>query len=360
MWQWGEGGQLTHCVFGGLRGGGGKGGGSSAPPPPPPTYIDPVDGTVYMSPEQLNQHVIQRKAQEQAASAQAGQQSEAQKAQAAADFATRKQGAYDTAMQQARRAFELQGVDPSQYMASDIEPALRKQMQSIQEGDPNPSAAFQSNLGDTIVGNVLTGKRQQATNALNSIFTPTYANNLLPDTLTGQYASDIVNEQFNPLSQQLINAQRRNTLTPAGYQAAVDAMNQKKQSALATVQNLGSNILSADRSALNDIVSGAKSEASNLGLASAFDPSAYAGRAQQRAQQDISGFGGALRSAVGETKFADINDLINAGGAVQGSQNPNAANPTGGALGPQNLSPGFVPDEELARRKRGLGSTGAF
>jgi hypothetical protein len=76
-----------------------------------------------------------------------------------------------------------------------------------------------------------------------------------------------------------------------------------------------------------------------------------------------SSFGGALRDAVGDTKFADISDLINAGGAVQGSQNPNAINPTGKpttADGGGALSPAYVSDDELAKRGRGLGNTGAF
>jgi hypothetical protein len=367
-----EAGQLAHLAFAGVRGGGGKGGGGGGQqqytPPPPTVLTDPVSGksfvdrgggitggqTGYMpmpgggyamipqggpeyksAQDQLNEEITQRQAGEKATS-------EANKAQAATDAATaettfqgRRQSAYDTAMQDAMSAIRRAGGDPNQYMASDITPALQRQFQSVQDLDPNPMAAFPTSLGDTIVGNITGARRQQAGTALNQIFTPNYAQNLLPDTMTDQYSGDILNEQFNPLAQQLQNAQKRGTLSPAGYQAAVDAMNQKRTAAQATVKNLGQGIIANDRSGLNDIISGARSAASGLGLADQFDPSSFAGQAGTRAQSYQSDFGGALRNAVG--------------------------NPTGATAGAgQNLSPSFVSQDELAARGRGLGNTGAF
>ena len=197
----------------------------------------------------------------------------------------------------------------------------------------------------------------QANTSLNQIFTPQYVNNLLPDTTTNNFVPDILNEQFNPLSQQLTNAEKRGTLNPVGYQAALDALTQKKTAAQSTLQNLGQGILDTDRSGINDIISGARTSANSLGLADTFDPSVFAGQAGSRAQADLSNFGGALRSAVGDTKFADLTDLLNAGGAVQGATNPNAANPTGGI---QGTSPFFVSPDDEAKKGRGLGNTGAF
>jgi hypothetical protein len=366
---WTSGGQLDLHTFQGLRGGG-KGGGNSQPPPPP-IYTDPVNGMSFSDDpyaargygktgaQKLNEEITSRKAQEQ-------QTSDAAKAQSTSDAAAKetafqgsRQSAYDTALQSAIRAFQLQGADPNAYMQSDIQPALQRQFNSIQDLDPNPQAAFPSNLGDTIVNQVLGGKRTQATNALNSVFTPNYAANMVPDTLTGQYSSDILNEQFNPLMTQLQNAQRRGTLTDPGYGAAMDLLNQKRTAAQATINNLGQGIISADRSGLNDYITGARGDVNSLGLASSFDPSTYAGEAGRRAQTDIANFGGALRNAVGGTKFADINELINAGGAAQGDINPNAANPMGPAIA-GSTSPSVVAQDELAKRTRGLGSTGSF
>ena len=366
---WTESGHIDHLTFAGLRGGGKGGGGGGQAPLPPMAVSDPVNGMSFTDDpgtqwgygktgsQKLNEEIAQRQANEKTTSDTAATQATSDAAAKETAFQGNRQSAYDTAMQQAMRSFQLQGVDPTNYMASDIQPALQRQFNTIQDLDPNPQAAFPTNLGDTIVNQVTGGKRTQALNALNQTFTPNYANNLLPDSLTGQYTGDLVNEQFNPLSQQLVNAQKRNTLTPAGYQAALDALNQKKAAATATVNDLGKNILATDRSGLNDYISGARSDANALTLGSTFDPSTYAGTAASRAQTDIGNFGGALRNAIGGTKFADITDLINAGGAVQGANNPNAANPAGSF---DNLSPAYVPPEQQAQQKRGLGNTGAF
>jgi hypothetical protein len=373
-----SGGQPELCIM--LRGGGKGGGGAAAAPPAlsPTVLTDPVSGKSFIdnpqydangkvipgtsAQDQLNAEITQRQADEQSKSDAATAQAQADAAAKEQGFQTSRQSAYDTAMQQAIRAFQLQGVDPNQYMASDITPALQRQFQSIQDLDPNPTAAFPTNLGDTIVNQVTAGKRTQAGNALNSLFAPTYADTQLPDTMTSDYVNNIVNQQFDPLSQQLINAQKRGTLNDPGYQAAVNALNTKKAAATSQVNTLGQGILSTDRNALNDYISGAKTSANSLSLADQFDPNTYATGAQGKVASDVSGFGGALQTAVGDTQFANLNDLINAGGAVQGSQNPNAANPNGvpTAAGGGNLSPSFVSQDELAKQTRGLGNTGAF
>jgi hypothetical protein len=161
-----------------------------------------------------------------------------------------------------------------------------------------------------------------------------------------------VNEQFDPLMTSLTNAQKRGTLTPTGYNAALDALNQKKAAATSTVQNLGQGILSTDRKSLDDYISGARSDVNNLTLGTTFDPNSYSTAAQGKVAGFTSDFGGALRNAVGQTKFADLSELINAGGAAQGAQNPNAANPVGGT--------GYVPPVDDSTTKRGLGNTGSF
>jgi hypothetical protein len=108
---------------------------------------------------------------------------------------------------------------------------------------------------------------------------------------------------------------------------------------------------------LDDYISGARSDVNNLTLSSTFDPSTYGSTAANKAAGFTSDFGGALRNAVGQTKFADLSELINAGGAVQGAQNPNAANPLGGTAG---TSPAYVAPDILEQQKRGLGNTGSF
>jgi len=219
-------------------------------------------------------------------------------------------------------------------------------------------AAYDPNLGQSIVDQATGDARSRALGQFNATFNPNYATTALPDTLTTPIANQILGEQFDPLGQQLINAQKRGTLTDAGYKAATDLLAQKKSAALSTINSLGANILSGERSNLNDLISGGRSDINNMTLGQTINPADYVSRAQSQVGTDVSGFGGALRNAVGNAQFTNITDLLNAGGAAQGATNPTAANPTGlpGAGG----GAGPTPDQLLAQQKRGLGNTGAF
>ena len=162
-----------------------------------------------------------------------------------------------------------------------------------------------------------------------------------------------MSSQFDPLSAQLINAQKRGTLTDTGYNAALAALNQKRAAATSQVIRLGQTILGTDRSGINDIITGAKNTAAGLNLGQTFDPSSYDTQAKTLAGTDLSNFGGALTNAVGGTQYATLSDLLNAGGSVQGANNPSAINPTGTLAA---TSP-FAPDPNvLANQKRGLGN----
>jgi hypothetical protein len=350
---WTEGGQIAHLAFVGVRGGGGKGGGGgSSAPTVAPSYVDPVNGQVFYSPQELNDEITQRQAQEKATTATDKQTATDTSAADEAAFQTRKGTAYNDALGAVTRAFQLQGVDPNTYMQSDIVPALTRQQNTIQDLDPNPAAAYPASFGDTLLGNLTSGKRSQATSSLNSLFTPNYANSLIPDTTDDPYIDTILNEQFDPLSSQLQNAQKRGTLTDVGYNAALSTLAQKRSAARDTVSSLGSGLITTDRGGINDLISGARSTASGIGLNDTFDPSTYGTQAQSKANDYLTNFGGALRNAVGGTKFADLTELINAGGAVQGANNPTAANPAGAAP--------FVDPNDITNKNRGLGNTGAF
>jgi hypothetical protein len=366
-----------HVVMrgGGGKGGGGGGGGGSLIPPAA-SYVDPVNGMVFtdsgnnfggdgsvtsLGPsgaQQLNDEIRQRQAGEKATSDAAAAQKTADAATAETTFQGRRQTAYDQALQAVNRQFQLQGLDPNAYMASDIQPTLQRQFDSIQDLDPNPGAAFQpTTLATDILNNVTSGRRTQVSNQLNNQFDPNYATNLLPDSTLDQFVPSIVSQQFDPLSSQLTNAQKRGTLTDTGYNAALAALNQKRTAATSQVSDLGRTILGTDRSGINDLITGAKNTAAGLSLNQTFDPSSYDTQAKGLASSDLSNFGGALTNAVGGTQYASLSDLLNAGGAVQGASNPSAINPTGtpGATSPFAQDPNV-----LANQKRGLGNQGAF
>jgi hypothetical protein len=364
------GGQIDLLSFAGLRGGGkGGGGGGGYAPPAPITYTDPVNGRVFTqqvdpytgqptgpsAQDALNQEISDRTASEKATSDAAAAKKVADDAAALTTFQGNRDTAYNDARTNVLRQFTQAGVDPNQYLASDIDPALQRSLHSIKDLDPNPGAAFSPDLGTTIMNAITGSKRTGAANQLNTLFSPTYSSTAVPDSLTGQYSGTLLDEQFNPLSAQLENARKRGTLNDTGYNAALGTLAQKRSAAQSTIGDLGKTIISTDRGAIDDYIGKARSDANALNLSSNFDPNAYKTGAENLANTDISNFGGALRSAVGGTQFASLSDLINAGGAVQGATNPNAANPLGTpALG------GAAAADQDPNKKRGLGSTGAF
>ena len=359
-----------------MRGGGGKGGGGSVQQvaPQPARYVDPVDGTVYTDPsysidqvnsgaylpsgaDLLNQHIAARTAAAQQTSQANTAATQAKSAQDETDFTARKNKAYDDATNAIGAQFRQQGLDPSQYWESDILHAMQRQYGSIQDLDPNPSAAFSPTLGTDILSGITSGIRTKATNQLNQTFTPNYASTLIPDTTLDQYVPQAVSSQFDPLSSQLLNAQKRGTLNDTGYNAALAKLASDRAAATSQITNLGRGILGTDRSGINDIISGAKNDVSSLMPGQNFDPGIYTKQAQDLASTDLSSFGGALTNAIGGTKFSTLTDLLNAGGSVQGATNPNAINP-GGTLGA--VSPFYTDPNTTANQKRGLGNQGAF
>ena len=355
-----------------------QGGGGSSPTPIPPTILtDPVSGKSFIqqndpysaaydpngksASQQLNEEIEERQRDEKAKSDQAALDKKTSDDLAESTFQTSKGDAYNIALQRAMKTFSDQGLDPNKYLESDIKPELQRNMASIKDLDPNPTAAFAPDLGQHIIDTLTGTSRTNASTGLNKVFTPQYSATALPDSLIGNYADTLLNEQFNPLAAQLENAHKRGTLSDVGYAAATDTLGQKRTIGSAKLQELGSNILAGDRKGLDDYAAGARTDVSHLGLSDTFDPNTYATGAQGKVKSYTDAFGGDLRDALGATKFTDLNELINAGGAVQGAGNPTAANPVGlPTAGGAALSPTVLSDEELAKQKRGLGSTGAF
>jgi len=373
------GGQLDRLTFGGMRGGGGKGGGGGqSAPPQGRTYVDPVDGTVFVeSPyeamlggginpdgtprmtaaEQYNAHLRERKAGEVTASNQTKAEAAAEKAQATDTFNTDKSTAYNDALSNVRRTFELQGLNPDTYMTTDIAPRLSSINSGIRDAS-GLKGAYADTLGSDIINQLTSGNRTKATGSYDTMFNPNYTNTLVPDTGIDTFTNTILDEQFNPLQTQLKNAFDRNTLDQRGYDAALASLGQKRTAAQGTVRDLGRTIINEDRGYINDIVGKGRTDISNLSLNQTFDPNVYDKQARDRAASEAASFGGELRGKVGGSKFADLTELLNAGGIAQGATNPTAANAS--PLAGTTKSPYYVDPTEEENKGRGLGNTGAF
>lgn len=377
---WNEGGQIAHLVFAGVRGGGkGGGGGGGADPlqSKPIILTDPVDGTTFVqesnpyllamssnmpqprsAQEQLNEHIAQRKAQEQATSDQQKQAAADTATQGRNDFNTRLADAITGARTSVNQYFTQQGVDPTRY-GSEIETAINRGKSLVPDLSPNPASAFDANLGQTILNDITSGRRTQASNTVSNLFGPTYASDRLGYTADDSYINDILNEQFNPVNTSLGYARDRGTLTPQGFSAATDALNQKRTAAQSTLQSLGQGIIDTDRLSVNDLITGAKNTASSLNpnAFDTFNPASFRTQADELVGSKLSSLPGDLRNAVGATKYVDLNELLNVGGSAQGPTQPSITNPAAGVGG---IDPAIADQAKRNQEKRGLGSTGAF
>jgi hypothetical protein len=350
------GGQLDRLTFAGVRGGGGSKGSAPATPiynqapAPAPTYADPVSGRTYTTPDDLNAGITEREKQ---AKIDSDNKIAADK-QAVIDKHNTWLTTRDTAVNNERATLEKSyrdaGVDPANYKA-EIDNAINAGTSKIVDDDPNVASVFSPTLGADIVNTSTGNYRTAQQGAYDKIFDPNYSSTHLADTLASPYVNSTISGQFDPLAGQLTAAHLRGTLSDTGYDAANTLLGTKKTAGTAAVQSLGSGILKTDRGALDDYIGTGRDTASTLKLGQAFDPTTYQTGAEGKIKGYTDTLGGDILNAVGGTKYADINELMNAGGAAQGGVNPNLGTGKDASLGASIL------DDD---KKRGLGSTGAF
>lgn len=358
----------------------GGGGGATVAP----TYIDPVNGMTFTDnmvngsgpfssinhravtgsgATALNAEIAQRQAQEKAASNAALDKTAANEAQSKADFQTRFDTAKNNALTGANQYFTQQGYDPARF-ATETANAISRSAGNVQDMSPNPGAEFSPSLGASVLADINSGYQNRAGNAVNGLFGQQYATNNVSDSWLNPAVQGALSSQFDPLSAQLTNAQKRGTLNSTGYDAALQALGNSRTAATSTISGLGQNILNSDRGQLNDYITGARNDAAHVNASSfdSFDPNSYLTGAQGMTSRFQDNFGGDLTNAIGSTSFSDLSSLLNAGGAVQGASDPTATNPAsgpGGAGGP-GISDAYLAQQALGKEQRGLGSQGAF
>ena len=346
------------------------GGGGGKAPQAQPVFTDPVNGKTFTDADALNQEINARKADEdrdsQTASAAAAAQQQQTKDEAArkdaqdeSDFQSRFSTAKTTARDGISRYFSQQGYDPSQY-GGDIDALISRESQGVAPRSANPSASFDPNAGASLVSQLIGGARTQASRKITNAFAPTYAADNINSSWLPDAETPLLNNQFDPLSDQLKNAQKRGTLNDTGYQAALDALGAKRTSGKATLDTLGNNILNTNKGGVNDYITGAKNDAANVDLtnANSFSADPYIKGAGDLVKGYRDSFAGDLSNALGSTSFADIGSLLNAGGSVQGALDPTVTSGAAGASG--DVSDAYLAQQALAQQKRGIGTQSSF
>jgi hypothetical protein len=336
--------------------------------------------------EQLNQEIAARQATEKQASDATAAQTAATATANETAFQAKAAAAKNQATQNINEYFKQQGVDPTGY-ASQIADAINTASGHVVDpyasdinattntaagsstapvGTVDPGSVYAPTMGSDLFNQIQQGKQSQNLQQFNSKFTPSFSQTALSDNLIDPAVSSVISSQFDPLSQGLTNAQKRGTLNDTGYQAALKAMTDAQTGARSSVSKLAQGVLASDRGDIDSYLGTGRTAAGSAPLGTSFDIAPYTTGADTRVSRDISNFGGDVSNAVGATKYSDLTSLLNAGGSVQGANDPTAANPLGAAgpggaaIGGGDLSPSFIAQQALAKTPRGLGTQGPF
>ena len=265
-------------------------------------------------------------------------------------FNTNLSGALEGARGRAIQDITGKGLDANQY-SNEIEQMLNSIRGQVPQLDSNPGSYFANqNIADLVLGNATTNQRTQYSNQVNNLFGNDFANQKVSSTADDDLINSILGEQYNPALEQVQRAFERGTINDQGFQTAMNALNNQKTSANASLQTTGGGLLQAIRDSLSGVGNEARNAASNYQLGTTFDPTSYTSRADSIYNEGIGGLEGSLRNAVGGQNFFDIGSILNQGRTAQGTaNNSNRA-----------LFDAFAAEQKDKDKQRGLGTQGVF
>lgn len=235
----------------------------------------------------------------------------------------------------------------------DFLPQLTSSLQSTRQSvpflDPNPGTFFGPDIADIILGREQTNQQRGFRNELEQFAAPGFARDLFPNTADDAILQSILNEQFQPASDQILRAFQRGNLTDQGFDTANTQLGSSREAGLARLQDIGGGVLGGFRDELRGIADTGFNRANTFELGGSFNPESTRGLIDTTFADQSSNLGGAIRNALGGEQLFDIEGLIARGGIAQGGQNPTAG-----------LFDAFATRNKEREKKRGLGSEGVF
>lgn len=316
-------------------------GGKSPSPPPPP---DPMaEAQAQMLLEQERARLAEEARLREAA------RLEEERLRQEAEFGQRLGAARSGAEGRIRTAFEQRGVDPNAYQQY-ISDELGRRQSSVPNLAADPGSYFDA-VADAVIGNVTNQQRRDFANALDQFAGTGFARQRWGDTADDALIDQIISDQFNPAAEQLLNAQRRGSLTDAAYQSALAQLQNDRTTVGSRLQGVGGGLLETYRQGLRDIASEGRQGASAYELGQTFDPTAFSTRIDTTFGDQQGRFEGDLRRLVGNDPLFDISNIVQTQQSRQGV--------TGGQ---SPLLDAFAEDQLKKRKEqgRGLGQQGQF
>ncbi len=322
------------------------GGGGS--PPPAPVRDPQAEAQAQLQLEQERARI----AEQQRLAAEERERQEQQRL--LEEFNTNLGAAKESTFSRGTNLISERGLDPSEF-----ESMLRGEIDQVARGiplrDPNPSSYFQDNIVDTILGRETTNRRRGFEQDIQGYAPQGFARERLPDTFDDAVLSAILDEQYAPAQQSILNAQARGNLSDSGFQSAQELLGSQRTAADARLQQLGGGVLEQGRGDLREIADQAYSGASSYELGDTFDPNRFKGQIDDRFGEFSGGLEGNIRNTLGGEGLFDIGRILQQAGINQGVHNP----ATSGS-NPNQLLDAFANRDGERNQRRGLSSQGTF
>lgn len=209
-------------------------------------------------------------------------------------------------------------TDLSQY-APQIERALQEAKSSIPDLAGNVNSYF-SGVPESVYNSIQDAMRTRAQTDLSKLYQPGFSSDLIGDTADDDVIANILSTQRAQADKYAKNLLDRGVVTNSGYGAIMDDLLAQEGKARGTLNDLGSGILSGERSKLEDIFNQGMFNAGNLNLGQTFNAGDYGKKIDDEFSSFLSSLGDKFNAQVPSNLF-QTSGLAARGGAAQGAQN---------------------------------------
>ena len=289
-----------------------KGGGGYIPPPQP----SPMEQA-----QARDWEAAQEAARQEHADQIRRQQEADAKAAADAAWQSGRSTAYNAALSSGTNRLRGMGIDANDPYGvySEFTGRLNQANAGLTTG-ADYSSAFAPTILDEILGSARTGQRNKYRSSFNTALSPYYAEDTFSSTRDDPILASILNQQYTDALADLDAARGRGQATQTVYDRALRDLGTSRSTANADLQSLGGNVLSGIVGDINTRRQGALDRAAEWDFGTTYDPAQEASRIQRYATERGEGLEGAIRGAVGDKQYFDVNSILGNARARVGTQ----------------------------------------
>lgn len=233
-------------------------------------------------------------------------------------FTTDLNSSYGSAIEDARRYFQEQGLDPTQFDGA-ITRGANSKKSAVPFLDAAPGSYF-SGLGQSVFDSETESKRNKATKDINSFSRDGFSRDTIKDTSDDAFIDSILEEQYLDSQRRIEGQKARGTLNDFGLTQALKDLDRQKSGARTNLDALGGGVLEQGRGKLNNIASSGRTAAQQIALGDEFDPFKYQRDINDEAASFFAGLGDKIKGIAPQDLF-DLSSAFQIGGRKQGVTN---------------------------------------